>query len=118
TQYLTGERITGVSALLETFVKERPVPEEFSGLSGKASAGGERAQVTVDDAALFLARFTGGAVATFEATRMASGRKNALRVEINGTDGSLSFDLENMNVLHLYDHTEAAEHAGYKRILV
>ncbi|MGP4111004.1 Gfo/Idh/MocA family protein [Streptomyces sp. 4N509B] len=118
TQFLTGERITGVSALTETFVKERPVPEEFSGLSGTAAADGQRATVTVDDAALFLARFSGGAVATFEATRMASGRKNALRVEINGTDGSIAFDLENMNVLHLYDHTEAAEHAGFKRILV
>jgi predicted dehydrogenase len=118
TQYLTGERITGVSAMLETFVHERPVPEEFSGLSGTAATGAATATVTVDDAALFLARFTGGAIASFEATRMASGRKNALRVEINGTDGSISFDLENMNVLHLYDHTEAAEHAGYKRILV
>ncbi|MGP3968921.1 Gfo/Idh/MocA family protein [Streptomyces sp. 6N223] len=118
TQFLTGERITGVSAMLETFVHERPVPEAFSGLSGTATTGAERATVTVDDAALFLARFSGGAVASFEATRMASGRKNALRVEINGTDGAIAFDLENMNVLHHYDHTEAAEHAGYKRILV
>jgi predicted dehydrogenase len=118
TQYLTGERITGVSAMLETFVHERPVPEAFSGLSGTAATGAERATVTVDDAALFLARFSGGAIASFEATRFASGRKNALRVEINGSKGALAFDLEDMNVLQVYDHTEDAERAGFKRILV
>jgi predicted dehydrogenase len=118
TQYLTGQRITGVSALLETFVKERPQPASFSGLSGTAAADGGRAPVTVDDAALFLARFQGGAVATFEATRFASGRKNALRIEINGSDGSLAFDLEDMNCLYVHDESEAAERAGFRRILV
>ena len=46
-----------------------------------------RGEVTVDDAAVFLARFTGGAVATYEATRFATGRKNAIRIEINGSNG-------------------------------
>jgi predicted dehydrogenase len=118
TQHLTGQRITGVSALLETFVRERPLPESFSGLSGTAAAGGERATVTVDDASLFLARFSGGAVATFEATRVATGRKNAMRIEINGSAGSLAFDLEDMNVLRLHDHTQDPEQAGFRRILV
>src|SRR5215204_3442356 len=67
TQFITGEQIIGVSALMETFVKERPLPESASGLS--ALGGTERGEVTVDDAAIFLARFTGGALATFEATR-------------------------------------------------
>ncbi len=116
TQFITGEQITGVSAILETFVKERPLPASYSGLSGVA--GTERGEVTVDDAAVFLARFTGGAIATFEATRFAAGRKNAIRIEINGSEGSLAFDFEDMNVLHFHDHTEDPEIAGFSRILV
>jgi predicted dehydrogenase len=73
--------------------------------------------VTVDDAATFLARFGGGAVGVFEATRFATGRKNAIRIEINGSRGSLAFDFEDMNVLHLYDATEDPETAGFRRIL-
>jgi predicted dehydrogenase len=118
TQHITGERITRVSAMLETFVDERPLPASFSGLAGTAAEGGERSTVTVDDTALFLARFSGGAVATFEATRFATGRKNALRIEISGSEGALAFDLEDMNVLHVYDNTQAAEGAGFQRILV
>ncbi len=74
--------------------------------------------MTVDDAALFLARLSGGAVATFEATRFAWGRKNALRLELNGTTGSIAFDLEAPNELHLFDATVPAREAGYRRILV
>jgi predicted dehydrogenase len=116
TQYITGERIVGVSALLETFVKERPLPESASGLSGVA--GTERGEVTVDDAAIFLARLTGGALATFEATRFATGRKNSIRIEINGSAGSLAFDFEDMNVLHVYDHTADPSLTGFTRVLV
>ncbi len=116
TQFVTGERITGVSALLETFVKERPLPESSSGLSGVAGSG--RGAVTVDDAAVFLARFNGGALATFEATRFAAGRKNAIRIEINGSAGSLAFDLEDMNVLQVHDHTADPVTAGFTQVLV
>ena len=116
TQYITGEHLTGVSAMLETFVKERPIPTEASGLSGVA--GTERGEVTVDDAAIFLGRFDGGALATFEATRFAAGRKNAIRIELNGSLGSLAFDFEDMNVLRFYDNTEDAATAGFRRILV
>ncbi|WP_026876704.1 Gfo/Idh/MocA family protein [Jiangella gansuensis] len=118
TQHITGERITGVSAMLETFVKERPLPSSSSGLSGTVSEGGQRGPVTVDDAAVFLARFTGGALATFEATRFASGRKNAIRIEINGSKGSLAFDFEDMNVLHVHDHTVDPGLGGFRRVLV
>ena len=116
TQFITGERIAEVGGTLETFVKERPLPESSSGLSGVAGAG--RGRVTVDDAALFLARFTGGALGSFEATRFAAGRKNAIRIELNGSAGSLAFDFEDMNVLHFYDHTEDPRTAGFRRILV
>ncbi|WP_020390735.1 Gfo/Idh/MocA family protein [Kribbella catacumbae] len=116
TQYITGDRITEVSGQLETFVKERPVAAEHSGLAG--TAGAERGPVTVDDAAIFLARFADGALGVFEATRFATGRKNAIRLEINGQLGSLAFDFEDLNELHFYDATEPAETAGFRRILV
>jgi predicted dehydrogenase len=116
-QYLTGDVLTGVSALTETFIKERPLPDAAGGLSG-SSAGAGRGEVTVDDAALFLGRFAGGALATFEATRFAVGRKNALRIELNGSLGSLAFDLESLNELEFYDGTEDPDVAGFRRILV
>ncbi|MDX6228048.1 MAG: hypothetical protein QOI76_1438 [Frankiales bacterium] len=115
-QFILGDRLTGVSALTETFVRERPLPQASSGLS--ATGGADRGEVTVDDAALFLARFAGGAVATFEATRFATGRKNAMRLEINGSLGSLAFDFESMNELSFHDHTLDDETAGFRRILV
>ncbi|GAB3354502.1 Gfo/Idh/MocA family protein [Modestobacter lapidis] len=116
TQFITGERLTGVSALLETFVHQRPLPAATGKLSGVG--GDETGEVTVDDAAVFLGRFTGGAVATFEATRFALGRKNAIRIEVNGSAGSLAFDFEDMNVLEFFDGSEPAETAGFRRIIV
>jgi predicted dehydrogenase len=116
TQHITGEQITEVSGQLETFVKERPVATQHAGLSG--SAGTERGPVTVDDAAVFIARFTGGGLGAFEATRFATGRKNSIRIEINGSAGSLAFDFEDMNVLEFFDAAEADETAGFRRIIV
>ncbi|WP_244931577.1 Gfo/Idh/MocA family oxidoreductase [Nocardioides sp. W7] len=116
TQYLTGDRVREVSGQLETFVKERPLVAVGAGLSGTATA--ERGPVTVDDAAVFIARFAGGALGVFEATRFATGRKNSIRIELNGSAGSLAFDFEDMNVLELYDADEPAETAGFRRILV
>ncbi|GHJ06292.1 oxidoreductase [Micromonospora humidisoli] len=119
TQYVTGQRITGVSAVTETFVKERPLPGASSGLAaevdGDATATGT---VTVDDAAIFVARLDDGALATYEATRFATGRKNALRVEINGSLGSVVFDLERLNELEFYDATRPTAEQGFARILV
>ncbi|MCL6731966.1 Gfo/Idh/MocA family protein [Streptomyces neyagawaensis] len=117
-QYLAGEPVIGVSALTETFVRERPLPAGAS--SGLASTGGSTARgaVTVDDAALFTGRFASGAIASFEATRFATGRKNALCIELNGERGSLAFDLERLNELMYHDHTEPGAHAGFRRILV
>ncbi|MGC0397917.1 putative dehydrogenase [Streptomyces sp. SAI-126] len=116
-QYLAGEVLVGVSAQMETFVKERPLLDGAS--SGLTASGGvERGPVTVDDAAVFTGRLASGALATFEATRMASGRKNALHLEINGEFGSLAFDLERLNELSFHDHREPAATAGFRRILV
>lgn len=118
TQYLLGDRITGVSALTETFIKERPLPAAISDVGLHAMSANGRGAVTVDDAVIFIARFAGGALATFEATRFATGRKNALRVEINGERGSLSFDLESFNELQFYDRTASSGTQGFTRILV
>lgn len=116
TQHITGDRLLEVSGQLDTFVKERPVLSEGAGLSG--TAGTERGAVTVDDAAAFIGRFEGGALGVFEATRFATGRKNAIRIEINGSAGSLAFDFEDMNVLELFDASEPSETAGFRRIQV
>ncbi|TXS57598.1 Gfo/Idh/MocA family protein [Streptomyces sp. t39] len=116
-QFLAGEPLVGVSAQLETFVRERPLLAGASaGLS--ASGGTGRGSVTVDDAAVFTGRLASGALATFEASRMAPGRKNALRLEINGERGSVAFDLERLNELLFHDHAEPAVTAGFRRILV
>jgi predicted dehydrogenase len=116
TQHILGDSIREVSGQLDTFVKERPVADTSSGLA--AIAGAERGPVTVDDAAVFLARFTGGALGVFEATRFATGRKNAIRIEINGAKGSLAFDFEDMNVLHFHDATIDDVEGGFRRIVV
>ncbi|PKH44482.1 Gfo/Idh/MocA family protein, partial [Nocardioides alpinus] len=102
--FITGDSIRRVSGRLHTFVGERPLPAEHSGLSGTAGTG--TGTVTVDDAAVFLAEFRGGAMGVFEATRFANGRKNAIRIEVNGSAGSLAFDFEDMNLLHFFDGTE------------
>ncbi|GAB2793705.1 Gfo/Idh/MocA family oxidoreductase [Streptomyces chlorus] len=116
-QYLAGERLAGVSALTETFVRQRPLPTAPAGGLATVDATGT-GQVTVDDAALFTGRFASGALASFEATRYATGRKNALRIELNGERGSLAFDLERLNELSYHDGTEPRAHAGFRRILV
>ncbi|MBO4207863.1 Gfo/Idh/MocA family protein [Micromonospora echinofusca] len=122
TQFVSGQRITGVSAVTETFVKERPLPAGSAGLAATVDGTGDgphaTGQVTVDDAAVFLARLDGGALATYEASRFATGRKNALRVEINGSLGSLVFDLERLNELEFYDATRPGPEQGFSRILV
>jgi predicted dehydrogenase len=108
-QHLTGQLITGVSAVTTTFVTQRPLAGAAAGTTGA---------VTVDDAVTFTARLGPGTLATFEATRFAAGRKNALRVELNGERGSLAFDLERLNELAYYDRGEPAATAGFRRILV
>jgi len=115
-QYLTGTLITGVSAVTATFVGERPLPGNAETAGGAARVG----PVTVDDAALFTARLGPGGetLASFEATRFASGRKNELRIELNGDRGSLAFDLTRLNELEFYDNTQDAALAGFRRILV
>ena len=106
-RFLVGE-ISEVAADLATFVKMRPLPDNPK----------KRGRVTVDDASVSLVRFTNGAIGTIEATRMAPGRKNYNRFEINGSRGSLAFDLERMNELELYLEADQQRVRGFRRILV
>jgi predicted dehydrogenase len=129
-QFVTGHHLSGISALTETFVKTRPLagpssglqaqpgPQPQEGLRAQGDVRAERGTVTVDDAAVIIGRTAEGALATFEATRFATGRKNAIRLEVNGSRGSLAFDFEDLNELWFHDHTEPAESAGFRRILV
>ena len=105
--FLVGP-VKEVVGTAETFVKERPLE------TGEDGTG----PVTVDDAAAFLARFEGGAMGTFEVTRLAPGRKNRNSFEVNGSKGSLVFDLERMNELQLYLADDPAETAGFRTINV
>lgn len=114
-RFLVGE-FDCVVGMEETFIKERPLTEigTTGGLHAKATGG--KGEVTVDDATLFLARFTNGAVATFEATRFAAGRKNHNRFEINGSKGSIVFNLERMNELEYYNVDDPEGLQGFRVI--
>ena len=115
-QFITGQHVDDVSGLLRTFVTERPLLADTVGLSGTASD--ERGTVTVDDAAWFTGRLSGGAVASFEASRYALGRKNGFSIELYGSRGAILFDLERLNELQFYDAADAATEQGFRRILV
>lgn len=118
-QFVTGQNIDKVSGVIDTIVKERPLLDNSasgSGLSGTAGAG--RGKVTVDDIAIFTGRFESGALASFEASRFATGRKNALQVEVSGDKGALAFDLEDLNSVQFYDRTAPADRQGFRKILV
>lgn len=110
-EFICGRKMVSVSGTLETITTERPLP-----------GGDGRGAVTVDDLALFTARFApdGGrqVLGTFEATRMATGRRNALRVEVSGSLGAVAFDLEDLNTLEFYDATADPGVQGFTKILV
>jgi predicted dehydrogenase len=121
TRFVTGQDITEiVGAICETFIKERTL---MAGTAAGGIAAGIKAdkatkgQVTVDDATLFLARFSGGAVASFEAARQATGNQNRNGFEINGSKGALKFNFEDMNKLEFYDATRPREVQGWTTIM-
>ncbi|NUS35825.1 MAG: Gfo/Idh/MocA family oxidoreductase [Pseudarthrobacter sp.] len=115
-QFVTGLKLEKVSGVIDTIVKERPLLSSGTGLSGHAGDG--YGQVTVDDIAIFTGRFESGALASFEASRFATGRKNALQIEVSGDKGALAFDLEDLNSVHFYDRTAPSDRQGFRKILV
>jgi predicted dehydrogenase len=106
-RFLVGE-IAEVSGALETFIKTRPLVDNPA----------KRGRVTVDDASAAIVRFANGAMGTIEGTRMAAGRKNYNRFEINGSKGSIAFDLERMNELEVYLSSDPPAMRGFRTILV
>jgi predicted dehydrogenase len=109
--------IAEVVGTTKTFIEERPLEGTSAGLSA-SGAGTETGRVTVDDAAAFLARFESGAIGTFDATRLAPGRRNKNSFEINGSEGSLVFDLERMNELQVYLTGDEADVQGFRTVIV
>ncbi|MEN6357759.1 MAG: Gfo/Idh/MocA family oxidoreductase [Armatimonadota bacterium] len=106
-RYLCGE-FDSVCGLMKTFIKNRPLPGE----------PGKTGEVTVDDAAMFMAKFTNGAVGSFEASRFAGGHRNGNHFEINGSKGSIRFNLERMNEIEYFDLSDKPKYQGWKTILV
>ena len=116
--FLVGP-IAEVVATLDTFIKERPLEAASTGGAGlSAAAGTAMGQVTVDDATTILARFAGGATGTFEASRLAPGRRNFNAFEVNGANGTISFDLERMNELQVYFADDPPGLRGFRTINV
>ena len=112
-RYLVGE-FKEVCATMETFVKERPVGRDRRSRRRTKPT----ARVDVDDAVTMIGRFRNGALASLEATRFAPGRKNSITLEINGSAGSLFFDLEEMNQLRFYNAADPQDRQGFRDILV
>ena len=106
-RHLCGE-IAELAAVTETFIPKRPA----------APGSREMRNVTVDDAAALCVRFENGAIGTLEATRFAPGRKNFNSFEINGSKGSIEFDLENLNNLRYFSTEDSPEEQGFHEIIV
>jgi predicted dehydrogenase len=102
--WLNGH-INEVSAMTETFIKER-----------KHELTGKVEPVTIDDASAFLARFRNGSLATFEATRYARGHKALYTFEINGENASIAWDLHDLHRLEYFDHRDEGRLRGWKSI--
>jgi predicted dehydrogenase len=115
-RHLMGE-FEEVTGHLHTFIKQRPLVGATDDKLG-ATASKETGEVTVDDASMFLAKFKNGAIGTFEASRFAVGRKNYNRFEINGSKGSIVFNLERMNELEYFDNGAPEGRQGFSTIQV
>ncbi len=106
-RYLVGE-LAEVCAIMETFVKRRR----------RVGSTRSTQKVTVDDAVTAIGFFRNRALASLEATRFAPGRKNSITLEINGSDGSLFFDFEEMNRLRFFSRRDPPGRQGFREILV
>lgn len=118
-RYLVGE-IKLVTAVIATFIKERPLPLEKNSAAlpdKEGNTNAKRGKVTVEDAAFMLAEFENGALGSFEASRYATGRKNYNYFEIYGSQGSIIFNQERMNELQLFQLKDIAHAQGFRTIL-
>ncbi len=117
-RFITGQEFVEIyGAAAETLVPER-VPQTLPKVvSGSVKRRKLTEKVDVDDATLFLARMAGGTIASFEATRLATGHYNDNSVELNGELGSLRFDFEDMNLLQYFDAREERTLQGWRKIM-
>lgn len=119
-RFVTGEEVTSVEGAIEQrFINEREILGENAGgeIAGSAAAtSGATGASTVDDAVAFLARLSGGGMASFEASRLATGYHNANRFEIHGEHGALRFNFERLNELDYYDARADGLTAGWTTI--
>jgi len=106
-RYVLGAEVTEVAAALETYIKHRPLLDDPK----------KKGRVTVDDAAICLVRFANGALGSIEGTRLAPGRKNFNRFAVNGSKGSVAFNLERMNELEYYSSEDEGSVQGFRQIL-
>ncbi|MBP1994618.1 Gfo/Idh/MocA family protein [Paenibacillus eucommiae] len=113
-RFLVGEFVE-VSGMMETFIKKRPLGEMSGGLNAEISDT-EYGEVDVDDAVAFMARFDNGAMGVFEASRFAKGNRNGNNFEINGSKGSIRWDMQDMNNLQLYLEEDEAGSQGFRTI--
>ena len=114
--WLLGD-ISKVSCAMKTFIKKRPKLDAFdTGLGGKAAKNAPMGTVDVDDGVTAQCEFKNGAMGTMEATRFAAGRKNYNSFEVNGSKGSIVFDLEKMNELQYYNCSDPADRLGFRLI--
>jgi len=114
-QFLLGEDIARLSGHLKTFVEERPLPgESGDALDSAGAESTETREVTVDDAYTAQVEFENGAMGTFEASRFATGHANANTIEINGSKGSIKFDLERLDELEVL----TGDNRGFERVLL
>jgi predicted dehydrogenase len=104
--WLNGS-MDSVSAMTETFVKER-----------KHTLTGKVEKVGIDDACAFLARFKNGSLATFESTRYARGHKALYTLEVNGEKASLKWDLHDLHRLQWFDYRNEGTLRGWSSIHV
>ncbi len=106
-RYLVGE-VSSVSAMTDIFIKERPLPEKPE----------RKGKVGIDDAWAALVRFENGAIGSFETSRLCAGRKNYMRIELHGTEGSLVFNLERLNELEVCSRRDLEDRRGFKTIML
>lgn len=116
-QALMGD-ITELCAMTETFIRERPVIQGFSGYGAKAAADAPKRAVENDDAVHMLTRFSSGATGTIESSRVAQGRKVYMTYEVNGSKGSLRFEHERMNELSVYFSEDPEGLRGFRTLVM
>ncbi len=117
-RFLIGE-LKAVSAIQKTFIKERPLPGQNSGVfnAGKVEDG-VKSPVEVDDASFMIAEFENGALGSFDTSRFGAGRKNFNTFEIYGSRGALCFDFERMNELQYLNLDDPADEQGFRTLQV